>query len=69
MIDASELTGSVRSSELGAVIRAAFLRLFTIPATLARSARRTVLHLADKAPWAHLAVSAVTRLHALAAPT
>ena len=45
------------------------LRLFTIPATLARSARRTVLHLADKAPWAYLAVSALTRLRALAAPT
>jgi len=44
------------------------LRLFTIPATIARSARRTVLHLADKAPWAHLVVSGLTRLRQLAAP-
>lgn len=45
------------------------LRLFTIPATIARSARRTTLHLANKAPWANLALSAITRLQRLAAPT
>ena len=30
------------------------LRLFTVPAALATSARTTRLHIADKAPWAHL---------------
>ncbi|MEE6289275.1 transposase, partial [Georgenia sp. MJ173] len=45
------------------------LRLFTIPATIARSARRVVLHLADQAPWARLAAGAITRLRQLAAPT
>lgn len=44
------------------------LRLFTIPATIARSARRVVLHLAHKAPWASLAVRAVLQIRQLAAP-
>lgn len=44
------------------------LRLFTVPATLAHHARRTVLHLADTAPWAHLAHQAITRIRLLAAP-
>jgi len=43
-------------------------RLFTIPATLARSGRRLLLHLAQKAPWAQLAADALTRLRALAVP-
>jgi len=44
------------------------LRLFTVPATLARTGRRVQLHLAAKAPWAHLAGQGITRLRALAAP-
>ena len=44
------------------------LRLFTIPATLARTGRRVLLHLADKAPWATLARAAFQRLRALTAP-
>ncbi len=44
------------------------LRLFTIPATIARTARRVTLHLADKAPWATLARHGFHRLVALAAP-
>jgi hypothetical protein len=43
------------------------LRLFTIPATIARTARRTTLHLSDRAPWAAVAVDAITRLDHLAA--
>jgi hypothetical protein len=43
-------------------------RLFTIPAALARTGRRILLHLADKSPWAQLVVDAVTRLRALAVP-
>ena len=43
------------------------LRLFTVPATLARTGRRVLLHLADKAPWAHLVGEGTTRLRALAA--
>lgn len=45
------------------------LRLFTIPATLARTARRTLVNLADRAPWAALAVQAVHTLRARTAPT
>ncbi len=41
------------------------LRLFTIPATRARHARRRVIHLADTAPWAHLAQQAIDRLRQL----
>ena len=44
------------------------LRLFTVPATLARTGRRVLLHLAAKAPWAELAGQGITRLRALAAP-
>ena len=44
------------------------LRLFTVPATLARTGRRVLLHLASKAPWAHLARQGITRLRALADP-
>ena len=44
------------------------LRLFTVPATLARSARRVLLHLAARAPWADLVLAAVLRLRALAIP-
>ena len=42
-------------------------RLFTIPATIARTARQAVLHLSDRAPWAHAAVDAITRLDHLSA--
>ena len=42
------------------------LRVFTIPATLARTARRTTLHLARHNPFAHLAATAWTRLDNLA---
>jgi hypothetical protein len=44
------------------------LRLFTVPAVLARTARRLLLHLADHSPWAQLVTDAVTRLRALAVP-
>jgi hypothetical protein len=43
-------------------------RLYTIPATLTHSARRTRLRLAEHHPWAHLAATAINRLAALAAP-
>ncbi|MBC7632039.1 IS1380 family transposase [Aeromicrobium sp.] len=43
------------------------LRLFTVPATLARTGRRVLLHLATKAPWATLAHQGITRLRTLAA--
>jgi hypothetical protein len=44
------------------------LRLFTIPATIARTARQTLLHLSDRAPWAAVAVDAIHRLDRLRAP-
>ena len=44
------------------------LRLFSIPGRLARTGRRTVLHLSAHAPWAELAPEAITTLRALAAP-
>ena len=44
------------------------LRLFTIPAAIARTGRRLLLHLATKAPWAQLAADAAQRLRALAVP-
>ena len=44
------------------------LRLFTVPAVLARTGRRVLLHLADKAPWARLVNDALQRLRALAVP-
>jgi hypothetical protein len=43
-------------------------RLFAIPAALARTGRRVLLHLASKAPWAQLAADAVGQLRALAVP-
>jgi hypothetical protein len=42
-------------------------RLFTVPATLARTGRRRLLHLADHHPWATLVNDAVLRLRALTA--
>lgn len=44
------------------------LRLFTVPATLARTGRRVLLHLTRRAPWADLVANAVLRLRALAVP-
>ena len=45
------------------------LRLFTIPASIARTARQTLLHLSDRAPWATVAVDAINRLeHLTTAP-
>ncbi len=44
------------------------LRLFTVPAALARTGRRILLHLAAKAPWAQLVTDAIKRLRALAVP-
>lgn len=38
------------------------MRLFTIPATHARSGRRALVHLAEKAPWTHLVQRVVDRL-------
>ena len=43
-------------------------RLFTIPATLARGARQTRLHLASHHPWARLAATAIAQLDLLATP-
>jgi Transposase DDE domain group 1 len=42
-------------------------RLFTVPAILARSGRRRLLHLADHHPWAPLVNEAIARLRALTA--
>jgi hypothetical protein len=42
-------------------------RLFTVPATLARTGRRRLLHLAEHHPWADLVHDAVLRLRALTA--
>jgi len=44
------------------------LRLFTVPAALARTGGRVLLHLATKAPWAQLAAEALQRLRILAVP-
>ena len=43
-------------------------RLFTIPATLARTGRQTRLHLKTDAPWAQLALSGWTTLAGLVPP-
>ena len=43
-------------------------RLFSIPASIARSARQTLLHLSDRAPWAAVAVDAIHKLDRLLAP-
>jgi Transposase DDE domain group 1 len=45
------------------------LRLFTIPATLATTARQITLHLANHHPWAALTVTAINRLDIILAPT
>ena len=44
------------------------LRLFTLPATIARTGRQVRLHLASKAPWVDLVNEGVRRLRALAVP-
>ena len=44
------------------------LRLLSIAGRLARTGRRTVLHLAAHAPWAPLLLQAITSLRALPAP-
>ena len=43
-------------------------RLFTVPAALARTSRKVLLHLANRSPWAGLVTDAMTRLRALAVP-
>jgi hypothetical protein len=43
-------------------------RLFTVPAATARTGRRLLLHLSDRAPWAHLVRDAITALRALTRP-
>ena len=45
------------------------LRLFAIPATLARHGRRILLHIKDSAPWADLVTTGHERLIELATPT
>ena len=42
-------------------------RLFTIPATIARRARRVILHLSQRSPWADLILQAIDRLRRLPA--
>jgi hypothetical protein len=42
-------------------------RLFTVPATLARSGRRRLLRLVEHHPWATVVRDAVVRLRALTA--
>jgi len=44
------------------------LRIFTVPAAIASTGRRVLLHLAKKAPWAHLVTDAWHRLRALTVP-
>ena len=44
------------------------LRLFTVPATLARHGRQVLLHLTARAPWAELVLATLLRLRALAVP-
>jgi hypothetical protein len=44
------------------------LRLLSIAGRLARTGRRTILHLAAHAPWAPLLAEAITSLRARAAP-
>jgi hypothetical protein len=43
-------------------------RLFSVPAVLARTGRRVLLHLADRSPWAQLVANAAARLRALTVP-
>jgi hypothetical protein len=44
------------------------LRLFSLPATLARTGRRVWLHLAERSAWAHLLIAAIHRIRLLAVP-
>ena len=44
------------------------LRLFSLPATLARTGRQVRLHLAQHSAWARLLAAAIHRLRALAVP-
>ena len=44
------------------------LRIFSLPADLARHARTTMLHLPAHAPWTPLVLDGLARLHALAVP-
>jgi hypothetical protein len=44
------------------------LRVFTVPAVLARTSRRMLLHLNQRAPWATFVAHAVHRLRRLAQP-
>jgi hypothetical protein len=44
------------------------LRIFSIPGRLARTGRRTLLHLSAHAPWAELLLEAITTLRAHPAP-
>ena len=44
------------------------LRLFAVPATLAHTGRRVLLHLANHNPWADLVRDGIHRLRALAEP-
>jgi hypothetical protein len=44
-------------------------RIFTIPATLARHGRRTILHLSNRSRWASTVIDALTRLRGLPAPS
>ncbi|HEX5880473.1 MAG TPA: IS1380 family transposase [Actinomycetota bacterium] len=43
-------------------------RLFTVAAQLARTGRRTLLHLASRSPWATLIADGINRLRTLARP-
>ena len=43
-------------------------RLFSIPATIARHGRHTILHLSGRSRWAEIIVAAVTTLRGLPAP-
>jgi hypothetical protein len=43
-------------------------RLFVVPATIARSGRRVVLHVSDRHRWAAMVAAAVTAMRGLPAP-
>jgi hypothetical protein len=43
-------------------------RLLTIPATIARTGRRVILHISDRHRWADTVVTALTTLRGLPAP-
>jgi hypothetical protein len=44
-------------------------RLFTIPATLARHGRRSILHLSNRSRWVTVMLDAISRIRALPAPS